>query len=217
MLVNFELFCTEHGVDIASTKPADEPKLAHAVHDFVTGAVHGRAEVVKRLRDAGEPDAPVTIHTVPADPIRRRINQHYTDFGLDRRAKSKELRAAEEKVLERQKRHVFAKILLQDDLGPDMPKDEAASMARYVKYPEISIVMQLRDACHDKGYLLATDGAEVVQAAYGQRFMDLVSYGDLIIENSTGERRHVQRVNTADIDEEFQAENWRGIRGKRSE
>jgi hypothetical protein len=212
LIANLDRFCQERGVDITTTKPADEPKLAHAVHDYVSGVVHSRARMVRRLADDNE-TSPV-IHTVPQNPIRRRIDEQYAKLGLNRRAKPDDLRMADEKLLSDRKRHVFAKIFLQDDTGPDMPKDEAASEPRYAKYPEIGIVMQVRDLCNDRGYLVAADGAEVVQAAYGQRFMDLVSYADIIVENDAGERRTIQRQFDIPDDVDVQAENWRGIRGK---
>lgn len=212
MLANLKLFCQEREIDLASNKPADEPKLAHAIHDYVSGVVHKRARTVSELGANTRNSSPL-IHIVPHDPIQRRIDEQYTEFGLSRRTKHENLRNKDDAVLAERKKKVFAKIHLQDDIGPDMSKDEPASEPRYAKYPEIGIVMQLRDICNDNGYIVAADGAEIVQAAYGLRFMDLVSYGSFIVENDQGQRRSIQQYFEIPDEEGVRAEEWKGIRG----
>jgi hypothetical protein len=206
MLRNFEKFCKEHGLDAGSAEVSHEPKLAHAVHDFVHNVVRHRAEQIEAKRQTEPAAAPAKLAIVPYDPVRQRIDRHYARFGAGRRYKSQERRLPEEAVLSRHKRPIFAKVYVsRSEAAPDAEEQTLPStIPRYVQYPEIGVAMQLRDICFEKGYDRAADGAEITLASYGERFLDLANYSDLVVQGDVGTRR-VQRE--FDIPKEFQAED----------
>lgn len=206
LLANLELFCQQKGLELGSVRASDEPKLAHAIHEFVTRVVHNRANSLRQHQEVDTQSTPAKIHTIPAAPIRRRIDEHYTEVGLSRRTKPEELRTADDKLLGERKNKVFATVYLHDEPDSEIEVGSSTSQARYITYPEIGIVMQVRDICNDHGYLFAADGAEIVQSSYGQRFMDLVSYGGVILEDGKGSVHGIQRNFDIPDDPEIQAE-----------
>lgn len=206
MLQNFYGYCHDiAGIDPSSTNPADEPALALAVHSFVTSAVHRRAAADQQRNPTGKSSAE-PIHVIPVEPIRRRINEYYARFGTDRRNAYEESRHAQETYLSSVRKPVYATLILRDETSETGQK----TMPRAAYNQEIGIIMQLREALMEDGKQYAMDGAEIVLAAYGARFLDLAKYADIVVEQSNGQQRLIKRDWDFDeIPEHMRAEEYR--------
>jgi hypothetical protein len=206
-------------VDPHTSNPADEPKLAEGLHKFVTGPVHKKAaennEARRRydellsmpMTDGTETvDPPKKILIVPFDAVRQRRERFYKRYGLDRRHRSHELREPQEEYLTKQKRGIYNRVKIITEKG------ETQRTPRYTLYPEIGIILQLRDLALDDGATTLMDASEVLLAAYGERFLSLANYSALqVIRDDQPHRTQPHRINPKDIPEEFRAEE----RGRR--
>lgn len=133
-------------------------KMALAVHRFC--ARTGHDAVLDRELRITEGQALPKLYTIPEPAITWRIQRYYRDFGTERLANPT---SPEQGVFLRQQSAIHSVVYDAHRSNPS---------PRYLVYPELGYTIVLRQLMERLGNQVAADSAEVVLAAYGNRFME---------------------------------------------
>ncbi len=196
MLHDFYDFSKEtHDIDPLTSDVKLEHDLALVIHGYAWSRANQHIEKTRqRATDDPTYTAP-DIRLLDYEKINGRVNYHYRQFGEDRSVINRINRREEETFLISAKRRATAFIYDDNESGNDHTNggkyEGRRGIPRQRRYPEIMLVMELREALiNDRAYVSAK-GAEITFAAYGSIFPALVRERAIDALNEAGMTRRI--------------------------
>lgn len=205
MLQDFYDFAKEtHDTDIKSAESRQEHDVALVVHSYAWSRATRHIEKTQERAKVDPSYTQPDLRLLDYERINKRINYHYRQYGKDRTVINRVTRREEETFLlsakERATAIIYDKQEKESDYVHLQPEEGRRGIPRHQRYPEILLVMELREALiADRAYV-AAKSAEITFAAYGSIFPALVRERAIrVLDDAGAVRRLIKKIEAAEL------------------